>query len=115
MLQTDQRYQSVSSQNEGLLVNADGSVDVYFGPKAATRKGEQLGAERPWQGLVHAAAPLRTARAMAQPDLAAERNHVWWKSPQRYVSFWDGWLIWLRGLATILICCFTVRMDLLRD
>ena len=34
MVQTDQRSPSVSSQNKGLKVNADGSVDVYFGPKA---------------------------------------------------------------------------------
>jgi hypothetical protein len=34
MLQTDQQFPSVSSQNKGLKVNADGSVDVYFGPKA---------------------------------------------------------------------------------
>lgn len=38
MLQTDQQYPSVSSQTKGLLVNADGSVDVYFGPKAPTGK-----------------------------------------------------------------------------
>jgi hypothetical protein len=37
-LQTDQRFPSVSSQTEGLLVNADGSVDVYFGPKAPAGK-----------------------------------------------------------------------------
>jgi hypothetical protein len=34
MLQTDQQAPSVSSQNKGLKVNGDGSVDVYFGPKA---------------------------------------------------------------------------------
>ena len=34
MLQTDQKAPSVSSQDQGLKVNADGSVDVYFGPKA---------------------------------------------------------------------------------
>jgi hypothetical protein len=34
MLQTDQKAPSVSSQNKDLKVNADGSVDVYFGPKA---------------------------------------------------------------------------------
>jgi hypothetical protein len=34
MLQTNQRFPSVSSQNKDLKVNADGSVDVYFGPKA---------------------------------------------------------------------------------
>jgi hypothetical protein len=34
MIQTDQRFPSVSSQTEGLKKNADGSIDVYFGPKA---------------------------------------------------------------------------------
>jgi hypothetical protein len=33
MLQTDQRLPAVGSLTKGLLVNADGSVDVYFGPK----------------------------------------------------------------------------------
>lgn len=33
MLQTDQKAPSVSSQNTKLKVNADGSVDVYFGPR----------------------------------------------------------------------------------
>jgi len=34
MLQTDEQYPIVSSQNKRLSVNTDGSVDVYFGPKA---------------------------------------------------------------------------------
>ncbi len=34
MLQTDQQAPSVSSQNKGVQVNADGSVDVFFGPNA---------------------------------------------------------------------------------
>ena len=34
MLQTDQRRPSVSSQAEGVKSNADGSVDVWFGPAA---------------------------------------------------------------------------------
>jgi len=38
MIQTDQQFPSVSSQTKGLLVNADGSVDVYFGPKAPPGK-----------------------------------------------------------------------------
>lgn len=33
MLQTDQKAPSVSSQNKGLRTNADGSVDLFFGPK----------------------------------------------------------------------------------
>jgi hypothetical protein len=38
MIQTDQKAPSVSSQTKGVLVNADGSVDVYFGPKAPPGK-----------------------------------------------------------------------------
>ena len=38
MIQTDQRFPSVRSQNKDLLVNKDGSVDVYFGPEAPTGK-----------------------------------------------------------------------------
>ena len=33
-IQTDQRFPSVSSQNKDLRVNADGSIELYFGPKA---------------------------------------------------------------------------------
>lgn len=39
MIQTDQQFPSVSSQDKGLQVNKDGSIDVYFGPKAPTGKG----------------------------------------------------------------------------
>jgi len=38
MPQTDQQFPSVGSQNKALQVNADGSVDVYFGPKAPAGK-----------------------------------------------------------------------------
>ena len=38
MLQTDQQWPAVSSQTKGLLVNADGSVDVYFGPEPPVGK-----------------------------------------------------------------------------
>jgi hypothetical protein len=34
MLQTDQQAPSVSSQDQGITTNADGSVDVWFGPTA---------------------------------------------------------------------------------
>jgi len=34
MLQTDQRFPGVDMNKEGLIVNSDGSVDVYFGPVA---------------------------------------------------------------------------------
>ena len=38
MLQTDQRWPAATSQNPDLAVNTDGSVDVYFGPKAPAGK-----------------------------------------------------------------------------
>ncbi len=38
MIRTDQRFPSLSSQSRDLQVNADGSVDVYFGPKAPAGK-----------------------------------------------------------------------------
>jgi hypothetical protein len=34
MLQTDQQFPSVGSQKEGIVINDDSSVDVYFGPEA---------------------------------------------------------------------------------
>jgi hypothetical protein len=38
MLQTDERFPSISSQKKGIVVNSDTSVDVYFGPEAPTGK-----------------------------------------------------------------------------
>jgi hypothetical protein len=32
MLQTDQRFPSISSQKKDIIINPDTSVDVYFGP-----------------------------------------------------------------------------------
>jgi hypothetical protein len=37
-LQTDQEWPTVTSQNKNTQVNADGSVDVYFGPEAPVGK-----------------------------------------------------------------------------
>jgi hypothetical protein len=34
MLQTDQRFPSIGSEKKGIVSNADGSVDVWFGPSA---------------------------------------------------------------------------------
>jgi hypothetical protein len=34
MVQTDQRFPSVSSQKQDLKINDDGSVDLFFGPEA---------------------------------------------------------------------------------
>jgi hypothetical protein len=37
-LQTDEQFPSIGSQQQGIQKNADGSVDVYFGPKAPAGK-----------------------------------------------------------------------------
>ena len=37
-LQTDQQFPSISSQNKDMIINADGSADVFFGPKAPEGK-----------------------------------------------------------------------------
>ena len=76
MVQTDQQAPSVSSQNKGVKVNADGSVDVYFGPEGSCGNGEQLGADDSGQGLVHDPSPLRSAGTVVQQDLEAGRNRT---------------------------------------
>jgi hypothetical protein len=42
MVQTDQRFPSISSQQENLVVNADGSIDIHFGPKAPEGKANWI-------------------------------------------------------------------------
>ncbi len=42
MVQTDQQFPSVSSQQKNLVINADGSVDIYFGPKAPAHKANWI-------------------------------------------------------------------------
>jgi len=38
LLQTDQQFPSLNSERGGIEANTDGSVDVYFGPKAPVGK-----------------------------------------------------------------------------
>jgi hypothetical protein len=38
MLQTDEPHPSIGSQQKGVVVNPDTSVDIYFGPKAPSGK-----------------------------------------------------------------------------
>ena len=74
MLQTDQQFPSIGSQKKGVVVNADTSVDVYFGPKAPAGQGEQLGADLARQGLERDPAALRPAAAVLRQDLEARRD-----------------------------------------
>lgn len=50
MLQTDQRLPMVSSQTQGLAVNADTSVDVYFGPEPPAGKEHNWAQTIPGKG-----------------------------------------------------------------
>jgi hypothetical protein len=60
MLQTDQQFPSISSQQEDLVVNADGSVDVYFGPKAPAHKANwiQTVPGKGWNTILRLYSPL---------------------------------------------------------
>lgn len=49
-VQTDQQFPTVGSQTKGLLVNPDGSVDVYFGPKPPAGKEKNWVQTAPGQG-----------------------------------------------------------------
>jgi len=61
MIQTDNRFPSVSSQNKDLQINADGSVDVYFGPQAPAGKESnwvQTVPGKGWNTLLRLYSPL---------------------------------------------------------
>ena len=63
MLQTDQQFPAVGSLTKGLLVNADGSVDVYFGPKAPPGKQNNWVQTIPgkgWSTLLRLYSPLES-------------------------------------------------------
>jgi hypothetical protein len=63
MLQTDQQFPSVSSQTEGLLINADGSVDIYFGPKPPAGKEKNWVQTIPgkgWNTILRLYSPLES-------------------------------------------------------
>ena len=63
MAQTDQQFPSVSSQTKGFKVNADGSVDIYFGPKPPAGEESNWVQTMPGRRLGHPAAPLRSGEA----------------------------------------------------
>lgn len=59
--ETDQRFPMVTSQNEKLLVNPDGSVDIYFGLRAPAGKensGVQTVPGKGWNTLFRLYGPL---------------------------------------------------------
>lgn len=61
MIQTDQQFPIVTSQNEKMKPNADGSVDVYFGPVAPAGMENnwiQTIPEKGWNTLLRLYGPL---------------------------------------------------------
>jgi len=65
MLQTDTQFPSVSSQNKSVQSNPDGSVDVYFGPRAPA------GRESNWIQTVHGS---RSCASTARWNRGSSRN-----------------------------------------
>ena len=60
-IQTGQKFPSVGSQTKGLLVNADGSVYIYFGPKPPVDKENnwvQTIPETDWNTILRLYGPL---------------------------------------------------------
>jgi hypothetical protein len=61
MIQTDQRFPSVSSFTKDLQVNPDGSVDLYFGPKPPPGKASNWVQTAPgtsWNTILRLYGPL---------------------------------------------------------
>jgi hypothetical protein len=57
----NRQFHSVGSQTKGLLINADGSVDIYFGPKPPAGKENnwvQTIPETGWNTLLRLYGPL---------------------------------------------------------
>ena len=62
MLQTDQQFPSVGSLTKGMVVNADTSVDVYFGPQAPAGKENNWVQTMPgkgWNVILRLYSPLK--------------------------------------------------------
>lgn len=61
MLQTDQQFPSISSEQSGIVANADSSVDVYFGPEAPAGKASnwvQTWPGKGWNTILRLYGPL---------------------------------------------------------
>jgi hypothetical protein len=75
MLQTDQAFSQVSSQDKGLLVIPDGSVDVYYGPKAPAGKEKNwIQTYRARFGTCSSASTIRSNRGSTKPGGSTRSN-----------------------------------------
>ena len=81
-LQTGQPFPSKNNAKGDLTPNADGSVDLYFGPQPPGRAREQLDPDRPRQGLVlpSCASTARSNPGSTRPGGPAKSS---WSKTQR--------------------------------
>jgi len=62
-LQTDQQFPSIGSQKKGVETNADGSIDVFFGPEPPSGKESnwiQTWPEKGWNVILRLYGPLQS-------------------------------------------------------
>lgn len=59
MLQTDQQLPSTGSQEAGLAVNPDSSVDVYFAPPSKESNSVQTWPDEGWFVMLRLYGPLQ--------------------------------------------------------
>ena len=71
LLETDQKLAGLASTGPGIKTNSDGSVTVWFGPKAPAGQRVQLGSDYAGQGMERAVASLWTTGAVVQQVVEA--------------------------------------------
>jgi hypothetical protein len=71
MLETDQQFAGLDSNQKGIKKNADSLVDGVVSSKGAGGARIQLSADHAGQGLEFTAAPLRAAATMVRQELEA--------------------------------------------
>ena len=76
MLQTDQESAGINSLGEGIETNAGRIHRHLLRSEGPQRNGEQLDPDHPREELVHHSPRLRSARAVARQDLAAQRTRA---------------------------------------
>ena len=71
MLQTSQPYPNKNNKRDELLVNSDGSIDIYFGPEAPEGKEANWIQDCTRKGMVLPPPALQPDRSMVRQDMAA--------------------------------------------
>ena len=88
MLQTDQKFPSLSSQKEGVVVNPDTSVDLYFGPEPPAGKEANWVQTVPGKGwwVMPCASTARWSPGSTRPGALA-RSRCWVEKRHRPIPF----------------------------